>query len=172
MGHIRRLAVEAQAYYPLRILAEEIVGRLQSKDYLSEILAPYYWVLGNTRYANDPRNIELVQSPEEVLTRLQEHVQQLLPIARGQGAKWKPSIDCDGSTLLQAGLFLQLGREVQIVTVAFNESYVNGTRQYGHVYLRVREPRTGTWIVLDPVAAEGAAEMLSRVKAFKIWPVA
>jgi hypothetical protein len=56
--------------------------------------------------------------------------------------------------------------------VAFNDRFVNGTRQYGHVYIRVKEPRTGTWIVLDPVAAEGAAEMLSRVKAYKIWPVA
>ncbi len=160
-----------QEVYDLRLLAEEIIGRLPSKDYLSEILAIYYWVLGHTRYANDPRNVELVRSPEEVIARLQDHVARLLPVARGE-ATWKPSLDCDDLCCLLCGLFLQVGREVQIVTVAFNENFVHGQRQYGHVYLRVREPRTSTWIVLDPVAAEGAAEMLSRVKAFKIWPVA
>lgn len=171
VGHIRRLAVECQAHYPLRLLAEEIVGRLGSKDYLSEILAPYYWVLGHTRYANDPRNVELVRSASETLSRLKDHVARLLPVARGE-SQWRPSVDCDDCVALLAGLFLCLGREVQIVTVTFDKKYVQGVRQYGHVYLRVREPRTGTWIVLDPVAAEGAAEMLSRVKAFKIWPVA
>jgi hypothetical protein len=169
--NIRGLAVECQKHYPLRLLAEEIVGRLESKDYLSEILAVYYWVLGNTRYANDPRNVELVRSPREILARLRRVVAQLLPVARG-GAKWRPSLDCDDLVCLLVGLFLCLGREVQIVTVAFADSFVRGARQYSHVYIRVREPRSGTWIVLDPVAAEGAATMLGRVKAAKIWPVA
>ena len=61
--HIKRCALGAQRYYPLRLLAEDIVGRLDSKDYLSEIMAVYYWVCGHTRYANDPRTIELVRSP-------------------------------------------------------------------------------------------------------------
>lgn len=169
--NIRRLALKCQRHEPLRQLAEEIVGRLGSKDYLSEILAVYYWVLGNTRYANDPRNVELVRSPAVQLDRLQRVTRQLIETARGT-VKWRPSLDCDDLTCLLVGLFLCLGREVQIVTVAFQDAFVRGERQYGHVYIRVREPRTGTWIVLDPVAAEDAANMLKRVKAAKIWPVA
>jgi len=168
---IRKLAVKCQRHYPLRELAEEIVGRLTSKDFLSEILACYYWVLGNTRYANDPRNVELVRSPAETLSRLKENVRLLLEDARGQ-AKWRPSLDCDDLVCLLCGLFLCLGREVQIVTVAFHDAFVRGQRQYSHVYIRVREPRSNTWIVLDPVAAEDAAQMLSRVKAAHIYPVA
>jgi hypothetical protein len=38
--------------------------------------------------------------------------------------------------------------------------------------MQVREPRSGQWIVVDPVAAEATSEMFRRVKAVKIWPVA
>lgn len=169
--HIRRVALGAQGDYALRLLAEDVVGRLGSKDYLSEICAIYYWVLANTRYANDPRTVELVRSPREVLTRLRRNVQALRGAAAGL-ATWKPSLDCDDMTALYAGLFLALGREVRIVTVAFRDAFYAGKRQYGHVYVQVREPRTGHWIVLDPVAAEDTGDMLRRVKAVKIWPIA
>lgn len=170
MKHIVRFALEAQTYYPLRLLAEDIVGRLGSKDYLSEILAVYYWVCGNTRYANDPRTVELVRSPGELLRRLYANIDRL----RGGGTAvgWKPSVDCDDLTVLLAAMFLSLGREVRICTVAFRDSFFNGVRQYQHVYVQVREPRTGKWIVLDPVAAETSPEMLRRIKAVKIWPIA
>lgn len=175
--HVRRLAVEAQRFYPLRALAEEIVGRLGSKDYLSEILAIYYWVLGNVRYANDPRNVELVRSPAEVLERLKRFVAALAPIAHAQQLgqqvpPWRPSLDCDDMVTLMVALLLSLGREVQITTVAFHDAFVQGQRQFSHVLIRVREPRTGQWIILDPVAAESTAEMLQRVKAVKFWPIA
>jgi hypothetical protein len=156
--HIKRVALEAQAYYPLRLLAEDIVAAIGSKDALSEILAIYYWVLAHTRYANDPKTIELVRSPRLIVDRLR--------------AGAKPSVDCDDLTALLCAMFLAMGREVRIVTVAFKNAFYNGQRQYQHVYLQVREPRSGQWIVLDPVAAESAGEMLRRVKAVKIWPVA
>jgi hypothetical protein len=163
--HIKRVAIEAQGYLPLRLLAEDVVGYLGSKDYLSEILAVYYWVLSHTRYANDPRNIELVRSPREILARVQSAVRSLR-------SGWRPSLDCDDLTALLAALFLALGREVRIVTVAFRDAVYRGEQQYQHVYLEVREPRTGAWIVVDPVAAEEAGEMLRRAKHVKIWPVA
>jgi len=174
VANIRKLAVKAQLNYALRQLAEEIVGRLPSKDFLSEIGAVHYWVLGHTRYANDPRSVELVRSPAEVLARLEHHVDQLLEIARAgtPSAPWRPSLDCDDMTALLVALLLVLGREVQIMTVAFRDAFVRGQRQYSHVFVRVREPLTGQWIVLDPVAAEGAAKMLARVRAAHIWPIA
>jgi len=165
VSHIKRAALEAQTFYPLRLLAEDIVGQLGSKDYLSEILAVYYWVLSHTRYANDPRTVELVRSPREILSRLQSAVVRIR-------SGWRPSLDCDDLVTLFVALFLILGREVRIVTVAFKDVTYAGKRQYQHVYIQVREPRTGTWIVLDPVAAEATSEMLRRVKYAKIWPVA
>lgn len=169
--HIKRVALEVQSWYPLRLLAEDIIGRLQSKDYTSEILAIYYWVLANTRYANDPRTIELVRSPQELLARLQKNVVALRGVFAGKFG-WVPSLDCDDLSALFTALFLSIGREVRIVTVAFRDAFVRGKRQYQHVYVQVREPRTLQWIVLDPVAAEGTSDMLKRVKAVKIWPVA
>lgn len=165
VAHIKRAALDSQSYYPLRLLAEKIVGNLGSKDYLSEILAVYYWVLNNTRYCNDPRTVELVRSPREVLKRIQTAVQQL-------DKGWRPSLDCDDMVTLLVGLFLSLGREVRIVTVAFKLVQYKGQRQYQHVYIQVREPKTLNWIVLDPVAAEKSGDMLKRVKAAKIWAVA
>jgi hypothetical protein len=172
VAHIKRVALASQTYYPLRLLAEDIVGQLQSKDYLSEILAIYYWVLAHTRYANDPRTIELVRSPAEMLARLRRNITKLRAIAGATGVIWKPSLDCDDLTALFAALFLALGREVRIVTVAFSDRFYDGKRQYQHVYLQVREPRTNSWIVLDPVAAETTGQMLRKVRAVKIYPVA
>lgn len=165
VAHIKRVAISAQGHYPLRLLAERIVGNLGSKDYTSEILAIYYWVLNNTRYANDPRNIELVRTPQEILRRVKSAVSSY---EKG----WRPSLDCDDMTALLLALYLSLGREVRVITVAFKLMTFRGQRQYQHVYIQVREPKSTTWIVLDPVAADKTGEMLHRVKAVKIWPVA
>lgn len=144
--------------YRVRLLAEELVQHLQSKDFLSEILACYYFVLQLPRYTNDPRTIELVKAPYIIAAE----------IAAGK----VPSLDCDDMVALLVALLLMLGREVQIVTVAFKHQFYQGERQYSHVFVRVREPRTGQWVVLDPVAAEDTKQMLRRVVAVKIWPVA
>lgn len=172
VSYIRKVALGAQTQYPLRLLAEDIIGQLGSKDYLSEILAIYYWVCAHTRYANDPRTVELVRSPREGLSRLMAMAGKLRTQIGSQTITWKPSVDCDDLTALLAALFLSIGRQVRIVTVAFKDAFHGGNRQYSHVYLQVREPRTNQWIVVDPVAADTTGEMLSRVKAAKIWPVA
>lgn len=155
---IKRYTLEAQRDPTVRLLAEEIVGGLDSKDSLSEIAAVYYYTLEHTRYSNDPRTVELVRRPERVVAEL----------ARGK----KPSLDCDDLVAFQAALLLALGREVRIVTIAFSKAKYRGQVQYSHVYLQAREPRTASWIVLDPVAAEETEKMLKRGQAIKIWPLA
>ena len=155
---IKRYALEAQRDPTVRLLAEEIIGGLRSKDYLSEIAAIYYYVLDHTRYTNDPRTVELVRRPERIIAEL----------ARGK----TPSLDCDDLCVLQAALLLSLGREVRVITIAFQNQQYRGEIQYSHVYLQVKEPRTSKWIVLDPVAAEETKAMLKKGKAIKIWPLA
>jgi hypothetical protein len=155
---IKRYALEAQRQPIVRLYAERVISGLGSKDYLSEILAVYYAVLDSTRYANDPRTVELVRKPALVL--------------REMAAGKVPSLDCDDLTALLAALYLSLGRQVQVVTVAFAHRFYNGQRQYSHVFLRVKEPKSGAWIVVDPVAAEDTAAMQRRGQAFRIWPLA
>ena len=150
--------MESQRDSSVRGLAEEAVQGLGSKDCVSEILAIYYLTLAHTRYANDPRSVELVRKPSWVAGQ----------ILSGR----TPSLDCDDLVAFQAALLLSLGREVRAVTVAFRNAFYNGERQYSHVYLQVKEPKTNAWITLDPVAAEKTGQMLGRVQALKIWPIA
>lgn len=155
---IKQYAIEAQSQPRIRLLAEEIVSGLGSKDYVSEILAIYYFVLHHTRYANDPRTVELVRRPELVIDE----------ILSGK----TPSLDCDDLVTFLAALLLSLGREVRVVTAAFRHAFYRGERQFSHVYLQVKEPRTHQWITLDPVAADDTSTMLKRVRAVKLWAVA
>lgn len=155
---IKKYALEAQSHPSVRLLAEEIVSGLGSKDYLSEIAAVYYYVINHTRYANDPRTVELVRRPERIVAE----------IFSGK----TPSLDCDDLVVFEAALLLSLGREVRVVTIAFDRVQYQGQVQYSHVYLQVKEPRTSKWIVLDPVAAEDTAAMLKQGKIIKYWPVA
>lgn len=151
-------ALRSQNDLRVRLLAEDIAAGLGSKDYLSEGLAVYYFVLGNTRYMRDPRTVELVKSPQLIVAELRS----------GK----IPRIDCDEMTAFIAALGLAMGNEVRIVTVAFRHAFHNGHRQYSHVFPQFVEPRTRAVVTLDPVAAEHTRQMLSRVKAAKIWPVA
>ena len=158
MGLIKKYALAAQSHPSVRLLAEQIVSGLGSKDCVSEIAAIYYYVISHVRYANDPRTVELVRKPERIVAE----------ILSGK----TPSLDCDDMVAFEAALLLALGREVRVITVAFQNVKYQGQIQYSHVYLQVKEPRTSRWIVLDPVAAEETAIMLKQGKIFKIWPLA
>lgn len=155
---IKRYAIDAQRDPSVRQLAEEIIQGLGSKDYISEILAVYYFTLSRIRYANDPRSVELVRKPGWV-------ARQIL-------AGRTPSLDCDDLVAFQAALLLSLGREVRAVTVAFRLATFRGQVQYSHVYLQVKEPKSSAWVNLDPVAAEKTGQMLGRIRAIKYWPIA
>ena len=158
MGVILDAALRSQHDYNLRVLVERIVAGLPGKDYLGEYLAYYYFVLGNTRYMRDPRTVELVRSP---------HV-----VARELAAGKKPSLDCDDQTALISAMALMGGGSARVVTVAFANLFHNGERQYSHVFAQAQEPITKTWVTLDPVAAGKTKEMLGRVVAAKVWPIA
>lgn len=151
-------ALSSQHDYNLRLLVERIVAGLPSKDYLGEYLAYYYFVLGNCRYMRDPRTVELVRAPNVVAREL----------ANGK----KPSLDCDDMAALLAAMVLMGGGSARVVTVAFRHMFHNGDRQYSHVFAQAKEPMSGTWVTLDPVAASRTKQMLGRAVAAKIWPIA
>ena len=139
------------------MLAEELCKHLQSKDVVSECLAFYHFVCAKTRYMRDPTNLEYVRAPWVI-------VQQIM-------AGHVPGADCDDMTALICALGAVSGARTRAVTVAFRDMFYAGRRQYSHVFAQILEPRTSTWITLDPVAAEKTREMFGRVRAVKFWPI-
>lgn len=155
---MRRSALDSQNNLAIRQLAEQACSRLDSKDYTSEYIALYNLLLQKCRYMRDPRTVELVRAPYLV-------AQEIL-----QGGR--PNLDCDDLTAFLGALILAVGGSVRFVTVAFRNAFYNGQRQYSHVFAQALEPRSGLWIVLDPVAAEKTGEMMTKVRAAAVWPVA
>lgn len=128
----------------VRSMTERVVAGLQPKDYLGEILAIRYWVTEHVRYVNDPLHLELVKDPERMMREV---------VAHGQC-----SADCDEIALLIATMCLTVGRVAEYVVAGFGNP-----GEYSHVFARVKEPRSGQWIVTDPVAGTDERGMLERV---------
>lgn len=155
---IRHAALQSQQHYANRLLAEAICHDLRSKDYRSEILAINNFVWGHTRYMRDPRTVELVQAPYKIVEQIQ--------------AGLTPQLDCDDMAGFISSLLLSVGCEARVVTVAFQNMFYLGKRQYSHVFAQGYDPRSGVWVTCDPVAGIDTDQMLRRVVAFKTWPIA
>lgn len=155
---MRKAALEDADHFVTRQLAEMVCAGIDSKDYLSEYLALYQFLLQRTRYMRDPRRTELVRAPYIVS-------QQIM-------AGHRPSLDCDDMATWLAAAVTAVGGRAEYCTVAFQRMYYDGVQQYSHVFTRALEPRTRCNVVLDPVAAEKTPDMLRRVVAASTWPVA
>lgn len=138
----------------VRTFTESAVRELQPKDYLSEIIAVRNLAMARVRYLNDPTAVELVKDPE----RLVEEI-EAVGIASG---------DCDDVACLIATMGRQLGREAEFVTVGFEVLRPNN---FSHVFARVKEPKSGRWIICDPVAGTTEARMAERVSTYKTWRI-
>ena len=136
---MRRLASEGQAHPKVRRWAEKAVQKVTPKDHLSEAAAVYYAACRQVRYTRDPANVEYLQHPSLVLDH--RHA------------------DCDDLATLLAATLASIGNDMQFVTVAFKSD-----GQYTHVFLQMRDPRSGRMVVLDPVAGPYSGEMLDKVK--------
>lgn len=151
-------ALEDCKHFETRKLCEAYCEKLDSKDYTSEYLALYYLLLQRTRYMRDPKRVELVRAPW-ITSGL---------ILKGQ----RPSQDCDDCATWLCAAVMAVGGSVDIITAAFADMFYEGERQYSHVFIRAKDPRNRTSIILDPVAAENTSQMLRRIKAAKVWPIA
>lgn len=134
----------------VRSMTEEITKGLIPKDYLGEIVAIRNWVAENVRYMNDSLHVEIVKDPQRLIEEWQ---------ARGVAIG-----DCDDIAVLIATMALQLGRVCEFVVVGFG-----GPGHYSHVFVRVLEPKSGKWIVCDPVAGTNERQMLGRVSTYETW---
>ena len=134
----------------VRSMAEQVTRELQPKDYLGEIVAIRNWVAEYLRYANDPLHVELVKDPQ----RLVEEI-----VAHGYAVG-----DCDDGAALIATMCLQLGRDAQFIVAGFGEP-----GHFSHVFCRALEPKSGQWIVCDPVAGTNERQMLERITTYEVW---
>ena len=151
----------------VRQFTENVVRDVQPKDYLGEILAVRNLFVqppppelhgfsgpGPTspalfRYTNDPRHVEMVKDPERLVQEILLYGSCLL--------------DCDDSSQMAGTMCLVLGREIQFVAMGF------APRELSHVAVRVKEPKSSQWIVLDGVAGPREKEAQDKAKELLYW---
>jgi hypothetical protein len=137
----------------VRRFTEWIVGQIAPKGYLDEILAirncfvqpsPTKPWVPLMRYTNDPLHVEFIRTPERCVRDIME-----------QGFC---TIDCDESSCLAATMALQVGRVAEFVAMGFAPNVLS------HVAVRVKEPKTGRWIILDGVAGPREKEAAGKAQ--------
>ena len=151
------LGPEGERSYKVRDWAERITRWVAPKDYLSEILALRAWAtpdpaFGPLRYTNDQLHVEMIKTPWRTLTEIERSGRTL--------------VDCDDIACLLAALGMAMGRKASFVIVAFGNN-----PQFTHVFCRLLEPRSGKWIVVDPVAGTREYQMLQSVTSHRVFPV-
>jgi hypothetical protein len=142
----------------VRQFTEAVTREVWPKDYNGEILAirnvflqpsPTHPNRKLFRYMNDPRHVEWIKDPQRQIEEIQEH--------------GSTTVDCDEIALMGAVMALQLGREVEFVALGF------APRQLTHVGFRVKEPKSGRWIWVDPVAGPREREAAATAKEILRW---
>lgn len=125
----------------VRQFTEYVIGQVWPKDYISEIVcvrhifsqrAPKHPHMPLLVYKNDNRHVEFVKTPARM-------VREIIHNGFAIG-------DCDDFSTLAATMCLCFGREVEFVAMGF------APRSLSHVAVRVKEPKSGQWILLDGVA--------------------
>lgn len=160
------LGPRGEQSFLVRQFTERVTQHVAPKDYLGEILAirnvflmPSPWLRDPQtgrptgtplfRYMNDPRHVEWIKDPQRLVEEIHEHGTTIA--------------DCDEIALMAAVMALQLGREVEFVALGFEP------RQLTHVGARVKEPKSGVWIWVDPVAGPREREAAATAKEMLTW---
>src|SRR6185295_6543536 len=120
-------ALDDAKHFQTRQIAEAVCEGIDSKDYVSEYLALYNFLIQRCRYMRDPRRTELVRAP--------------YIISKQMLAGHRPSIDCDDMACWLAAAVLAVGGNAQFATVAFQKMMYDGQVQYSHVFTCAIEPR-------------------------------
>ncbi len=143
----------------VRQFTELVIRDVWPKDYLGEILAirnvqlqesPFRKGARLFRYANDPRHVEWIKDPQRMVEEIHD-----------QGST---VVDCDEQALMAAVMGMQVGREVEFVALGFGAS-----GNLTHVGTRIKEPKSGRWIWVDPVAGPREREAAASAKEVLTW---
>jgi hypothetical protein len=141
----------------VRRFTEWVIQGVQPKDYLGEILAirnalvqpsPFRPGMALFHYTNDPRHVELVKDPERQVTEILETGSTM--------------VDCDDVSTMAATMALIIGRNVDLVAMGFEPGSLS------HVAIRVQEPKTQQWIILDGVAGPREKEAAGKAKELMV----
>ena len=119
-----KLAREGRRDPGVMQLARQLVATLPQYDRLGEIKALHAFVRDHIRYTNDPKNVELVQTPRATLE-----------MATG---------DCDDKSSLLAALLESIGRPARFVALAFKPSSM-----FSHVMVEVKQGKS--WMPLETI---------------------
>lgn len=127
---MRLLILEHGKNEYVRKWAERIVERVEDRDHMGEVTAIFEFLQDKTRYANDPRGVEYIQTPEYVL----KHIELGM----------RPSLDCDDYTVTGLALLRSLGYNTRIKIIGFSNNDI-----FSHVYGMVGIDRK--WVPFDCV---------------------
>ncbi len=142
----------------VRFFTEDIVRFVQPKDYLGETLALRHAMVQSSptsfgtpwfKYCNDPKHVELCKDPLRMVEEIARHGSTV--------------IDCDEYAIMLATMALQIGREVELVAMGF------APQSLSHVAVRIKEPKSGTWIFCDGVAGPREREAAAKAKELLVW---
>lgn len=160
LATMERLATgqRGEQSFLVRQFAEQLTRYLAPKAYLAEIAAlrnvcvqrsPRDPNLPLIRYANDPLHVEFIKDPQ----RLVEEI----------NAYGSTTADCDEITCLIGAMALCLGREVAWLAMGFQPGSLS------HVAALVKEPKSGQWILCDPVAGPDEPLALRKLQNKQLW---
>jgi len=142
----------------VRAFTTWVLADVWPKDYLGEILAIRNVFVQSSpmrpgtplfRYTNDPRHVEFVKDP---LRQVEEIMQA-----------GTTAVDCDESAMMAATMALTIGREVEFIAMGF------GGDALTHVAVRVKEPKSNAWILMDSVAGPREREAARKAKKILVW---
>lgn len=143
----------------VRRFAQQLTSHIEPKDYLGEILAVRNVCLQRSpvtgapllRYVNDPLHVEYIQDPERLVADIE--------------TTGSAQCDCDEVACFAGTLGLVLGREIEWVAVGFSPGSLS------HVGVRIKEPKSGQWVWIDPVAGPREAMAARRARERVFWKV-
>ncbi len=137
-----------------------MTAQVWPKDYYSEIISLRWLSVARSptkpwmpifKYTNDGIHIETIKTPSRLVREIEQN-----GYAVG---------DCDDVSTLLAALALSIGRQCEFVAMGF------APKSLSHVCLRVKEPKSGAWILIDGVAGPREREAASKAVEILVRPV-
>lgn len=112
----------------VRVTAEQLIGGVGANNRRDEATAIYLYVRDKVRYTKDPKDLEYIQTPHHLITRIQQ-----------QGQAFG---DCDDKTVLGLALLKNIGFDVAIRVASYSP-----VKTFTHVYGLVKIDQT--WVPFD-----------------------